>query len=317
MQYTVKSKVVRHEATFVIVITGAVSHFPVLGGLQTRANTRRMGHAVLEQVAGHASAAKAVTVIKAKGPLEHFVLAQLRGQTAIEFTAPAKALREVVTPVNEFRHLHLVRVFGELVVHAMASVNREQVIRQNLEAERRCDVRELQRVCGKVIRDVVASRKQATCTVLVFHCLRRVALGRIGRMAHHLQILDIKVVVDAKANRLLFNLVRSLPQERMRREFFHGIDFRCIRVRHTRRQHMSCARKAAYFRNPNTIKFCVGRNAVIVVVCHLAVFIVFGVKAHVALAVLQRIFRVDPTRSSPVTGKGRTRRDVDDIEQRA
>ena len=171
-----------------------------------------MRHAVLKQVARHASAAKAVAIVKAKGPLEHFILAQLRRQTAIEFTAPAKALRKIVTPVNEFRHLHLVRVFGKLVVHAMAGIDREQVIRQNLETERRSNVRELQRIGGKVIRNAVASRKQATCAVLVFHRLCRIALRGIGRMAHHLQVLDIKVVVESKTNSLLFNLVRSLAQ---------------------------------------------------------------------------------------------------------
>ena len=80
---------------------------------------------------------------------------------------------------------------------------------------------------------------------------------------------------------------------------------------------MPCACKATNLGNPDTVKFRIGRNAVIVVVGHLTIFIMFGIKAHVALAVLQGIFGINPTRSSPVARKGRARRDVDDIKQRA
>ena len=79
---------------------------------------------------------------------------------------------------------------------------------------------------------------------------------------------------------------------------------------------MSCPGKPSDFRDPNTVKLCIRRNAVIVVVGHLAIFIVFRIKAHIALAVLQRILGIDPPRSRPVARKACTRRNVDDIEKR-
>ena len=125
MQRTVKGKAMRHEAALVIVVAGAVSHFPVLGGLQARADTRRMRHTILEQVLRYAGTAKAVAVIKAEGPLEHFVLAHLRRQAAIKFATPVKALREIVAPVSKFRHLHLVRFFSKLVINAVTGIDGE------------------------------------------------------------------------------------------------------------------------------------------------------------------------------------------------
>ena len=125
MQHTVKGKAMGHETTFIVVVTGAVSHFPVLGGLQASTDARRMRHLILEQVAGHAGTAEAIAVIKPEGPLEHFVLAHLRRQAAIKFATPVKALREIVAPVSKFRHLHLVRFFSKLVINAVTGIDGE------------------------------------------------------------------------------------------------------------------------------------------------------------------------------------------------
>ena len=317
MQHTVKSKAMRYESTFVVIVTRTVSHFPILGGLQSCTDSSRVRYTILEQVARHSGTAKAIAIIEPEGPLEHFVLTQLRRQACVKFTAPAKALGKVITPVSEFRELNLVRVFSKLVVNAVTRIDCKQVIRQNLESERRRNIRELQRISRKVIRHAVASCQQTTRTILVFHRLRRVTLGRIGSMPHHLQILDIKVIAQTKANCFLFNLVRVLSQQRMRCELFHGIDFWCVRIRNTRRKHMPYTRKATDFWHPNTIQLGIGSNTVIVVVRHLTIFIVFRVKAHVTLAVFERIFWVNPTRSGPISSKRCTRRNVDDIEQRA
>ena len=212
MQYTVKSKAVRHETSFVIVVTSAVSHFPVLGGLQTRTDSRRMSHAVLKQVTSHTSAAKAVTVVKAERPPEHFVLAHLRRQTAIKIATPIKAFRKIVAPVREFWNLHLIWILGELMVNTVTRIDSKKIIGQNLETERGRNVRELQGIGGKVIGHIMASRQKTPGAVLVFYRAALFALGRIGSMAHHLQVLDIKVVVESETHRFLLDLVRSLSQ---------------------------------------------------------------------------------------------------------
>ena len=80
---------------------------------------------------------------------------------------------------------------------------------------------------------------------------------------------------------------------------------------------MASASKASNFRNPYTVKLGICRNAVIMVVSHLAVFVVFRVKAHVTFAVLERIFGVNPARSCPVANKGCFRGQVNDIEYRS
>ena len=136
-------------------------------------------------------------------------------------------------------------------------------------------------------------------------------------MAHDLQVLDIEVVVQAEADSLLFRLVRRLAQKRMRRELLDRIDFGGVRIRNARRQHVASTREAPYFGHPNTVEFGIGGKAVVVVVRELTVFVMLGVKAHVALAVLRGIVRVNPARPGPVAGKARARRQVDYVKDRA
>ena len=202
----------RHKATFIVVIARTIGHFPVARRLQACRNACRMGHLVLEKILRDTRTAKGIAVVKAKCPLEHFVFAHLRREAPVKIAAPAKAFRKIVAPVNQFRNLHLVRVFRKLVVNAMSRVDGKKIIRQNLETERRCNVRKLQRIGGKVIGHIVTRRQESSCTVLVFDCLRRIALGRIYRMPGHLQILDIEVVIQTKTHRLLLFLIRGLAQ---------------------------------------------------------------------------------------------------------
>ena len=80
---------------------------------------------------------------------------------------------------------------------------------------------------------------------------------------------------------------------------------------------MPCTREASNFRHPDAVKLGVRRNAVIVVIGDLTVFVMFRVQAHVTPTVLEGILGIDPARSRPVTREGRTRREVDDIENRS
>ena len=102
-----------------------------------------MRHTILEQVARYAGTAKAIAIVEAEGPLKHFVLAHLRRKASVEIATPTKAFRKIVAPVNQFGHLHLVRLVRELVVNAMTRINRKQVIGQNLESKRRGNIGKL------------------------------------------------------------------------------------------------------------------------------------------------------------------------------
>ena len=162
----------------------------------------------------------------------------------------------------------------------------------------------------------MASRQETPSTILVFYRATIFALGRIGSMPHHLQVLDIKVVVKAETNCFLLDLVRRLTQKRMRRKLFHRIDFRSVGIRNAWRKHMTGSGKPPYFGHPDSVQLSIGRNAVIVVIGHLTIFIMFRIQTHISLAVLQGIFGVNPTCSSPVTRKACTRSQVDYIENR-
>ena len=136
MQHTLERKLMRHELALVIIIAGAVGDIPVDRRLERRRNPRRMVYVVLKQVPGHAGAAERITVIQAQGPFQHLILFQLRRKAAVECTVPVETLRKFVTPVRQFRELHLVRGRSKLVVETVAGVDGEHVILQNLESER-------------------------------------------------------------------------------------------------------------------------------------------------------------------------------------
>lgn len=150
MQYSVKGKAMGHKAAFVIVVTGAISHFPVTRRLKACANACRMGHLILEQIPRDSATAKGITVIEAKSPFQHFILFHLRRKTTVEFTTPAKMLGEVITPVSQLRHLDLIRFLGILVIETVTSIDGKQVIRQNLEAKARRNIREVRESAAKL-----------------------------------------------------------------------------------------------------------------------------------------------------------------------
>ena len=160
-------------------------------------------------------------------------------------------------------------------------------------------------------------REQAACAVLVFNHFRflcRVAAGRID-MTGHLEVLDIKVVTQAKSDSLLLLLIRILAQERVRSECLDCIDFRSVRIRYTRRKHMADSGKASNFRNPDTVEFCIGGQAVTVIVSHIAIRALTRIEAHVAFSLVQGIVRIAPRRTRPISRERRPRRNVDDVEQ--
>ena len=159
-------------------------------------------------------------------------------------------------------------------------------------------------------------REQTACAILVLNCLslfRRIA--RCIDMPSHLEILDIKVVAQAKANRLLLFLIRILSQIRMRSKLLDRINFRRVRVRNTRRKHMANTRETSNFRHPDTIKFRIGRQAVIVVVRDITKRSLVRIKAHITFSLVQRIVRIAPRRTRPIARKCSARRNVNDVKK--
>ena len=160
-------------------------------------------------------------------------------------------------------------------------------------------------------------REQTACAILVFDhfCfLCRITPGRID-MAGHLEVLDVKVVTQAKTDSLLFLLIRILPQERMRGKRLDGIDFWRICVRNARRQHMANTCETPDFWDPDTVEFCIGGQAVAMIVSHIAIRALPRIEAHVSFSFVQGIVRITPRRTRPISRERRPRRDVDDIEK--
>ena len=309
----------RNETAFVVIVTRAVRNIPVDGRLERRRNTRRMVYVILKQILCDTRTAERITVIQTQGPFQHFVLFHLRRKPAVKRTAPVETLRKFVTPVRKFRESDLVRIRIVLVVETVTRIDGEHVILQNLESERRRNIGEIQRIRRKVVRKAMSRREQSAGPVLVFdhlRLLRRIATSRID-MASHLEVLDIKVVAQAEPNRLLFLLVRRLPQERMRSERLYRINFGRIRVRNARRKHMTNTREPSNFRHPDTVKFRIGSQAVAMIVSDIAKRSFARIKAHVAFSFVQRVIRVPPRCTRPIPGERRPRRDVDNVKNSA
>ena len=160
-------------------------------------------------------------------------------------------------------------------------------------------------------------RQQAARTVLFIDGLRLfrgIPAGRIDTCSL-LEILDVKVVAQTEPNRLLLLLVGRLPQKRMRCERLDRIDFRRIRIGDARRKHVTHTRKPPDFRHPDTIKFRVGSQAVVVIVSHVTIRTFARIKTHVALSLVQRIIRITPGRSSPIPRERSPRSNIDNVKK--
>ena len=277
MQGPVESEFVCNKLSFVVIVLRTVRNFPVHRRLERRRNGSRMAYVVLEQVLAHSRAGERIAVAESQRPLAHLVLAHLRWKPRIERSAPVETAAEVIAPVREFWEPHLVGFHGILVVHAVARRDSEKVIRQNLQAEGRTDVREIKGIRRKVVRNAVTRGEESPVAVLVFYRLRGISLRGIGLVAHHLQVLQVQVVAQGEPDGLLFPLVRGLPQMRVRREVLHRVNLGCVRVRHARGKDVAQARETPDFRDPDTVKFGVGGKAVVVVVRELTVGVVLRV----------------------------------------
>ena len=73
--------------------------------------------------------------------------------------------------------------------------------------------------------------------------------------------------------------------------------------------------KATDFRNPDTIKFRIGGQAVIVVVCNITERTFIRIETHITFSLVQRIVRITPRCARPIARKRSTRRNVDDVKK--
>ena len=80
---------------------------------------------------------------------------------------------------------------------------------------------------------------------------------------------------------------------------------------------MSHTRETPNFRDPDAVEFCIGGNAVIVVVRHLAKIPFGRFKRRARPAVLRGVLRIDPGTPRPITRERSPRRQVDDIKKRS
>ena len=74
--------------------------------------------------------------------------------------------------------------------------------------------------------------------------------------------------------------------------------------------------KASDIWHPNSIQLSISGQTVIMVVKEFTIFIVFRIPTATLLAVLCRIFRIDPAVARPHAGEGSLRRQVNHIKER-
>ena len=80
---------------------------------------------------------------------------------------------------------------------------------------------------------------------------------------------------------------------------------------------MTNAGKSANFGHPNTIKFRIGSQAIVVIVSDFTVCSLIRVKAKITFSLCKRIIRIPPRRSSPVTRECSPWSNVDNIKKAA